>query len=312
LQPLNTDPGSNRTVPHANDVAGEERALSGLPVKLMPRPVRRLIRFGNSLSFAGLIRSPGTIKATLAVLILSGGAFLMQQDRIGGEALASATSSAGLAVSKFVVNGAAQLDVHQVENKLSELVGRSMLMVDVESARASVAEVNWIKSVNIKKAYPDTLVIDLVEREPVALWKSGQTIYLISREGLVIDRAKARHMHLPQVVGKGANRVASEFLSVMAHFPNLVARADAYVRVAERRWNIVLDDGPSIMLPAEGWRDALAKLRLMNEKDQLLDREIVHIDMRLPDRLVLKLPEDDAEIRRTRTEKAIKRSWHKT
>ncbi len=312
MQPLNTEPGMNRTVAHVSEVAGDGITASDAQPKLMPRPVRRMIRSLNGLSFSALIRNPSAIKAALAIGMLGLGSFLVQEDRIGGQALASASNNAGFSVSKLVVNGAAQLDVDLIESRLSSHLGKSMFNIDVESARKSVGEMNWVKSVSIKKAYPDTLVIDLVEREPVALWKSGQTIYLISPEGLVIDRAKARHMHLPQVVGEGANRVASEFLAVMERFPELVSRSEAYVRVAERRWNIVLDDGPSIMLPADNWQDALAELNQMNAKNQILDREIVHIDMRLSDRLVLKLPEDDAEIRRTRIEKAIKRSWHKT
>ncbi|MDJ0613529.1 MAG: FtsQ-type POTRA domain-containing protein [Rhizobiaceae bacterium] len=312
MQPLNADTGEIRTVAHAIDLAGDEHVLAGMPVRVLPRPVRRLIRTINGLSFVDLLRSRAALKAGIAVIALGVGSFFMQEDRIGGMALASASSNAGFSVSKLVVNGASQLDVQKIEKQLAGHLGKSMFNIDVDQARESVAEINWIKSVTIKKAYPDTLVIDMVEREPVALWKSGQTIYLISPEGLVIDRAKARHMHLPQVVGEGANSVASEFLAVMSRFPELVSRSEAYVRVAERRWNIVLDDGPSILLPADNWQDALVELDRMNAKNQILDREIVHIDMRLPDRLVLKLPEEDAEIRRTRIEKAIKRSWHKT
>ena len=312
MQPLSSDTGVNRIVPHARDLARDSSVMSGQSMKAKPRFVRRFNRFIDGISLSSVLKSPVTLKAGLALAIVAGGTFLVQEGQVGRAAFASVAGHTGFSVSKLVVNGALQLEVEDIQSRLAGHLGQSMLNIDVDSARDSVAKMNWIKSVTIKKAYPDTLVIDLVERDPVALWKSGQTIYLISPEGLVIDRAKARHMHLPQVVGEGANRVASEFLAVVNRFPDLVARSDAYVRVAERRWNIVLDDGPSIMLPAENWQDALGQLDQMNKEKQILDREIVHIDMRLPDRLVLKLPEKDAEIRRTRIEEAIKRSWHKT
>ena len=119
-------------------------------------------------------------------------------------------------------------------------------------------------------------------------------------------------MKLPQVVGAGANLAASEFVSEVARFPKIVERAGAFVRVADRRWNIVLKDGLKILLPEYGWKESLVELSSLQSKQGILDRELVQIDMRLPDRMVLRLEQEDARERREYLENILKRDWHRT
>ena len=114
--------------------------------------------------------------------------------------------------------------------------------------------------------------------------------------GDVIAEADVRHLGLPQVVGEGANTSAAEFLTEIANYPELTSRAKAYIRVGQRRWNIALGDGPSILLPEHNWRRALADINQLQHGKRLLDRDIVQVDMRLADRLVIKMDPETAEI----------------
>jgi cell division protein FtsQ len=67
-----------------------------------------------------------------------------------------------------------------------------------------------------------------------------------------------------------------------------------------------------VLLPAEGWKNALAELNTLHEREQILDRDLVKIDMRLADRLVFRLQPDAAKARKEQVEERMKRSWHKT
>jgi len=168
-----------------------------------------------------------------------------------------------------------------------------------------------VREATVRKVFPDTIIINVEEFEPFALWKLGDEVNLISADGYVIARAAKRHMLLPQVVGDGANKQAAEILSVMRQYPELSNRSEAFVRIGERRWNIVMKGGLKVMLPENDWRESLEQLRALHVEKRLLDREITQVDLRLPDRMVMKLKPEDAEIRKTVIRDALKRDWHK-
>lgn len=295
MQPLIEKTGYDHTYPDGPGMQDERSGALGRWLGIIRRASRAFIGpFGARVLF-----NPVSFKLFVATGVLSLGVYLFQDDQIGGNAVASVVTSSGLTVDNLIVTGTNELDPVIVEEQLAPILGSSILGVDAELARSRVAAISWVKDATVKKAYPNTLVVDLVERRPVALWKSDGVLFLISPDGFVIDEAGLEHMHLPQVVGEGANEVASEFLSGIDQFDDIVSRADAYVRVASRRWDVLLDNGLRVLLPAEGWRDALLDLQKMHDEKQLLDREILKIDMRLADRVVLRLDEDAASERRS-------------
>ena len=155
---------------------------------------------------------------------------------------ASASVSTGMTASKLVLTGNDHLKVLDVEVELAGMLGKPMLSLDPDEVSTALLKNRWIEASQVRKVYPDTLVVNLVEREPVALWKSEGRLYLISRDGIAIDQASRPNMRCCRKWWVAAlNKVAAEFLSTMALYPELSARSRAYVRVAERRWNVVLD-----------------------------------------------------------------------
>jgi cell division protein FtsQ len=67
--------------------------------------------------------------------------------------------------------------------------------------------------------------------------------------------------------------------------------------VGERRWNLRLKDGLDIRLPEIDVGNALAALSRLDKEEHLFSRDIVAVDMRLPDRLTVQLSDDAARAR---------------
>ncbi len=306
MQPLSGDNGLDRLDSRGTPGATAEFA------RPLPRFLRRIIRSLNAFDASSLLRNRLARNCALGLAVAVAGFYVAKETPVVGHALEAVGSSVGFEVTTLVVKGNQHLSSDAVKRELSGTLGRTLFALDVETARTSLKQNRWIKSATVKKVFPDTLVVNVVEREPVALWKSGQTLIVISRDGIAIDEAAPKHMHLPQVVGTGANETASQFLSAISKFPGLVERSKAYVRVAERRWDVVINGGPKVLLPADDWQDALAALNTLQLEKSILDRDLVQIDMRLPDRLVLRLDSEAADVRRTTIENALKRDWHKT
>jgi len=279
--------------------------------RLMPRYVRKVIRFVSNFSPTRLVRMRRGKSVVAVVAIVVAGGYLFAGEANRSHVIASASSFAGLELSKLVIKGNVNLDPAEIQEMLGSQLGQTMFEFDVAVAREKVDTINWVRKSTVRKVFPDTIIIQVQEFEPFALWKVEDTVNLISTNGSVIGRAAQRHMLLPQVVGVGANKEASVILAAVQQYPEIAERTKAFVRVGKRRWNIVMKDGLRVMLPENEWREALENLNAMHVERQLLDREMVQVDLRLPDRMIMKLKHEDAEVRKTVIRDALKKDWHK-
>ncbi|HEY3793036.1 MAG TPA: cell division protein FtsQ/DivIB, partial [Bradyrhizobium sp.] len=117
-------------------------------------------------------------------------------------------------------------------------------------------------------------------------------------DGAVLEPYVTRRFtSLPLVVGEGAETRARDFLALLDRYPQVRAVTKAAIFVGERRWNLRLNDGLDIRLPENDVGKALARLSRLDREDKLFSRDIVAVDMRLPDRLVVQLSDDAAKAR---------------
>jgi cell division protein FtsQ len=150
----------------------------------------------------------------------------------------------------------------------------------------------------VRKVYPDTLEVRIEERKPFAIWQHGSQLTVVERNGDVIAPFGAgRHAVLPLVIGYGAAEDAAPFVDKIKALPELASRVKGYIRVAERRWDIRLENGITLKLPESGEDEALAEVLRLDREGGLLSRDITSVDMRLSDRVVVQLT-PDAAVRR--------------
>ncbi|MEO0327560.1 MAG: FtsQ-type POTRA domain-containing protein [Pseudomonadota bacterium] len=224
----------------------------------------------------------------------------------------SVSQKLGFSVEKVVVKGNQKISEAQIAELVATPQYSSLFVFDGVAAKDRVLQNPWLKSASVRKVYPDTLLVNVTERSPIAFWKSHGKFYLIARDGVVLGEASEEDLGLPQVVGDGANQKAAEILVLIEKFPEIRARMQAVVRIADRRWDIVLRDGPKVMLPEHDWQKALAELQNINQRNGLLDRDILQLDMRLADRFVIRMQPDIANARRENLNQIMKRAWHRT
>jgi cell division protein FtsQ len=156
----------------------------------------------------------------------------------------------------------------------------------------------WIADATVLKLYPDRLQIDITERSAFALWQQDGRLSVIADDGAVLEPYVARRfISLPLVVGKGAETRARDFLALLARYPQVSSVTKAAIFVGERRWNLRLNDGLDIKLPENDVGNALAALSKLDREERLFSRDIVAVDMRLPDRLTVQLSDDAAKAR---------------
>ncbi|MFO1110385.1 MAG: FtsQ-type POTRA domain-containing protein [Bradyrhizobium sp.] len=207
-------------------------------------------------------------------------------------------NSAGFRITSVAINGRKHLSHDEVLG-IGGVNGRSsLLFLDAATVRDKLKANPWIADATVLKFYPGQLQIDLVERSAFALWQQDGRLAVIAEDGAVLEPyVSRRFVSLPLVVGKGAATHARDFLALLARYPQVHAVTKAAIFVGERRWNLRLQDGLDIRLPESDVGNALAALSKMDKEDKLFSRDIVAVDMRLPDRLTVQLSEDAAKAR---------------
>ncbi|WP_310619091.1 cell division protein FtsQ/DivIB [Flexibacterium corallicola] len=240
--------------------------------------------------FAFLPRWAGPAGA-LGFLLLSAGYGIV----LGGHGRAfseSVTASLGFAVDEIELDGLQRVAEFQILEAL-ELEDRpSLILFDAYSARERLEKISWIKSVSIQKLFPGTLKIKIDEQVPYALWQRGDIISVINEQGEVItDEVDGRYANLLRVVHHGAQRRAGEIMLELERFPELRSRVRAASLISDRRWDLNLENGITVRLPEIGIFAALSELTRLDKEGGLLSRDIVAIDLRLNDRVVVRLSE---------------------
>jgi cell division protein FtsQ len=207
-------------------------------------------------------------------------------------------NSAGFRITAVAINGRKQLTQDEVL-AIGGVNGRSsLLFLDAAIVRDKLKANPWIGEATVLKLYPGQIQIDIVERTAFALWQNDGRLAVIADDGAVLEPYLSRRfISLPLVVGKGADTRARDFLALLDRYPQVKSQTKAAIFVGERRWNLRLKDGLDIRLPEHDVGNALAALSKLDKEDRLFSRDIVAIDMRLQDRLVVQLSEDAAKAR---------------
>ena len=219
--------------------------------------------------------------------------FLGLPAMIGAEA-SELAGRAGFQVAKIEVRGLERMDQMPVQDVAVRYVDRSMLSVDLAALRGDVMhKLKWVKDARVSRRFPDTIVLDVVERQPVAVWQHGDQLDLVDATGVELGAVNPDAMpDLPLVVGPDAYRQTQALARLMDAAPALKPMLAGATWVGHRRWDLRFQSGEQLMLP-EGEAEAAAALvnfARMDGVDRLLGRGILRFDMRDPSRFVLRLP----------------------
>ncbi|MGL5447390.1 MAG: cell division protein FtsQ/DivIB [Rhabdaerophilum sp.] len=201
----------------------------------------------------------------------------------------------GFGVEQIAVEGHAELTRDEVI-AFSGLDPRASLpFLDPQDLRAKLLAVPLIAEAQVTKLYPDRLRIDIRERVPYALWQIDGEVKVIAADGTAIETfSDARFLRLPHVVGPESNLRVTEYATLTAAVPELQSQIRAGTLVAGRRWNLKLLNGVDLLLPEEGAAEALKAFWAIEKDAKVTDRAVLAVDLRLKDRITLRLTEEAA------------------
>jgi cell division protein FtsQ len=265
-------------------------------------------RYGRSLDhvavrLACVPRRAGVVATVLLVLasVLYGAVRSNQAGKVVNffrDVRDGAAVAAGFPIATVAVSGEKHLSREEILAAAGVTPRSSLLFFDVADARVRLLTNPWIAEATVQKLLPDRLVISISERAAFALWQKAGRVGVIAADGTVLEPSVLpRYAGLPFVVGSGAETRAREFLALLDARPELRADVRASVLVAERRWNLRLKNGVEVRLPEFDVEQALDRLVALERDVKLSERDITAIDLRLADRVTVRLSDQAFQAR---------------
>ena len=205
--------------------------------------------------------------------------------------------SADLRLNEVYVRGRNRTTQKELLDTLQAERGMPITAVDIKQSREIIQRLPWVKTVHIERRLPHILYIQLTERMPIAVWQNKGQYRPVDSEGQPIETFVKKLNGLPLVLGTDAPEKTPELLTFLAQEPELNKRVKAAVRKGQRRWDIVLDDiekGITVRLPEKDPASAWGRLANLHRTEGLLSRKITMVDLRQPDKLIVRLEETPA------------------
>lgn len=232
-----------------------------------------------------------------AVLILSLLLWLVQKPEISYQAFwLDKTKYLGLRLEKLYVPSDLKTDPAQLQALLQVTYGQAILGVNLPKLVGKLEKLPWIKSVRIERQLPDQLAIYIQERVPAAIWQQEGQHHMVDLEGERLPESDfTLYPDLPLILGQGALENLPEIISILQRQPNLQHRVKVITRQGNRRWSVTLDNEITIHLPEIEPELAWDKLNSLQKVNNILDKDVKIIDLRLPDRIILQRRIDERE-----------------
>lgn len=284
---------------------GSGRAKARKPAKVaVPKKLAKRLPVDQARAnkLAGLIFAAFILAIGLVVMVALD--IPAKAERMAG----TAVGAAGFTVSGYQIVGINHMNRALIDEVVTDELSRaaeeadtakaSQALVNVSAIRHRLLRFGWVKDARVSRRLPDTLVIDIVERTPAALWQSQGRLALIDNEGVVLDRVPVDKMpDLPLLIGPGANVEEEQLGRLMASVPTLKPQLASATWVGGRRWDLNFQSGETVALPEgeDAAKAALTKFARVDKSTGLLGRGIVRFDLRIPGRMIVRLPRAPGE-----------------
>ncbi len=254
-----------------------------------------------SYSRLGFIKLCTSIISTLFIITFFSlwiGGFLPDIRKYSEEIKRNRLISLGFVIKKINVIGEGRLPEDDVKKILDFQNGDYLFDVEINLTQKKIEDLPWVNRALVRRLWPDQVVIQIVERQPFALWQYKGKVEVIDILGEVIVGASvSENQNLNLFVGKDAAINAANISEIILNFPSIAERVDSFVYVSENRWDIIMDKGNiRVLLSQHNLNESLLMLKNLHSQRDILDRKIGTIDLRLKDRLSLKPDGNDSGI----------------
>ena len=194
-------------------------------------------------------------------------------------------------IKHVIIEGSKKSDKSEIENDIIKFSG-NIIDSNFDSIKKLVESKEWVKRTSIKKVLPSTLIINVIENDPYAIYFSEGKSFLIDLDGSIISEINIDNYDDDLIFVKGENSPESleELIKdITIAFPDLTQNLKELELIEKRRWNLKLNNKLLVKLPDENIRQSLKNLKLLFDEQEVMQSNIIEIDLRIQGRAALKV-----------------------
>ena len=159
------------------------------------------------------------------------------------------------------------IEEEEIEEKLQKIYNRNIFLVSGNDIEKPLKEVNYLNKVEVKKKYPNTIVVKIFETKPIAILFKNKTKYILDSSSNLIS-FKSDFNKLPNIFGEKAEDHFIFFFKQLEknNFPNDKIKNFYYFQIG--RWDLQLTNSKIIKYPSNNTEEAIKKsIKLLKRKD---------------------------------------------
>ncbi len=196
--------------------------------------------------------------------------------------------STGFKVDSIIITGAKNNSIKETITKQSGLsYGDNIFKLSTEDIYQNIIKMTNIKSATVRKNLPNSIIIDVTEKTPIAIFQKDMKFYLIDKEGTTISEVTTRIGSYPIIAGDDADKNANVVLNIIAKFPTVKNKLDSMIFVRKRRWDIVVAGGILVKLPEDNIEKVVESLSILLSKENINKNTVKSIDLRVTENIII-------------------------
>ena len=200
-----------------------------------------------------------------------------------------------LSVSKLEITNANLDLVNQINAILKLSFPINSIQLDIKNIQKIINKIDSVESSNVRIKDSGVLLVEVIERKPVAVYRENDELALIDLKGYKINNIFLRsdRKDLPLIVGTEGNYHVKEALEIYQLLSINLNKIRGLIRIGKRRWDIIFKNNKRIKLPEKNPKRSLRKF-LSSDKSYLISsNDFSIIDLRFTNKIILrKLTED--------------------
>ena len=196
----------------------------------------------------------------------------------------------GFVVEQIDVIGEGRVNEADIRAAIKISKGEYFFGADLRRAQSRAESLPWVDKAVVRRLWPNRIVVQLVEMEPYALWQHEGEFTVVNADGgaiTTLENMPSVPQGLKTLIGAEAPQYARSIYTALEFYPEIGLHVERLIYRKNGRWDLYLQDGMVVKLPRENADQALENLSALQRKNQILNRQIAIIDLRLPDRIGL-------------------------
>lgn len=262
-----------------------------------PQSLRRMLADGRDCPLAWRIAMRASAVLGLLLILVHGtiqDGNLAETETPWSRIADSVAGFVGQVADGIEISGLEQHDTGLVLEALGVRPGGSLLGFSPGEAKKRLEGLDWVESATVRREFPNRLQVSIIERQAFAVWQYEGNFRVVDRTGVVMSEVDPAQLPgLLVVTGEKANEAVAELVNQLEAIQELRTKVRAASRVGKRRWNLYLENGTKIMLPAGNFEDGARKAFALAQSNGLFSGAAAEIDLRIPGtvRIAVSAPE---------------------